>query len=348
MRLHEAISGAATRLSATWLLPLTSIAAALMFQICLAGPATVDDPYEEMLGNVEQESDYLLLINNLDTILKQPINLLEADREELGRLPWVSPWLADEIISLRRRGELKRIEDLKRISSVDEVLIELLRPFVEVRPPVRRDTPRLEGMLRARVVSQPASGTYRNLKTYLRTQLGYAGWEGGFILEKDRYESMLNDFQSFYLEKAFEARCLGRGRVIGGDFLLASGHGLVFSNPYGYSPSTVDPWRFSQGDFAIKPYTSVEENFGFSGAGLGLSRDNLGLCIAVSSARYDASLDEDGRVKSLGTSGLHVSEHEQEGKQALKEDLLGLAFQVSSAKAEGRSRGQGPIWRAGI
>jgi len=324
-------------------------AVALLLLLSLAGPAIAGDPYEEMLGDVEQERDYLLLINNLDTILKQPINLLEADREELGRLPWVSPWLADEIVSLRRRGELKRLEDLKRIDSVDDALLELLRPFVEVRPIVKLDAPRLEGMLRARVVSQPASGSYKNLKTYLRAQLGYAGWEGGFILEKDRYESLLNDFQSFYLEKAFEVKDLGRGRVIAGDFLLATGHGLVFSNPYGYSPSTVDPWRFSQGDFAIKPYTSVEENFGLSGAGLGLSRGNLDLCIAASRASYDASLDEDGRVKSLGTSGLHISEYERDSKQALEEDLLGLAFRFSNAGAAAAgSRGGVTAWRAGI
>ena len=321
----------------------------LLVLLSLAGPAIAGDPYEEMLGDVEQERDYLLLINNLDTILKQPVNLLEADREDLSRLPWVSPWLADEIVSLRRRGELKRIEDLKRIDSVDDTLLELLRPFVEVRPIVKLDAPRLEGMLRARVVSQPASGSYKNLKTYLRAQVGYAGWEGGFILEKDRYESLLNDFQSFYLERVFEVKDLGRGRVIAGDFLLATGHGLVFSNPYGYSPSTVDPWRFSQGDFAIKPYTSAEENFGLSGAGLGVSRGKVDLFIAASRTKYDASLDEDGRVKSLGTSGLHVSEHERDSKQALEEDLLGLAFRLNSAGAAAAgSRGGGTAWRAGI
>jgi len=336
---------------------------AVLLLLCLAGGAMSGDPYEEMLGDVDEERDYLLLISNLDTVLKQPVNLLEADREELGRLPWVSPWLADEIIGLRRRGKLERLEDLKRIDSVDDALIELLRPFVEVRPLVRRDEPRLEGMLRARVVSQPASGSYKNLKTYLRSQLGYSGWEGGFILEKDRYESRINDFQSFYLEKVFESKGLGRGRVVAGDFLLATGHGLVFSNPYGYSPSTVDPWRFSQGDFAIKPYTSVEENFGLTGAGLGVSRGDLDLCIAASRTRYDASLDEDGRVKALGTSGLHISDHEREGKQTLEEDLFGLALRFGNAgAAAGRSPGGGPagsgrgnmtglgglVWQAGI
>ncbi len=317
----------------------------LVLLLSLTGLAIAADPYEEMFGDVEQERDYLLLLNNLDTILKQPINLLEADREELGRLPWVSPWLADEIVSLRRSGELKCLEDLKRIDSVDDALLDLLRPFVEVRPIMRLDAPIPKGMLRARVVSRPASGTYRNLKTYLRGQLGYAGWEGGFVLEKDRYESRFNDFQSFYLEKSFERKGFGRGRVIAGDFLLATGHGLVFSNPYGYSPSTVDPWRFSQGEFAIKPYTSVEENFGLTGAGLGVSRGELDLCFAASRAKYDASLDEDGRVKSLGTSGLHVSEREREGKQALQEDLLGLAFRF---RRVGGPAPWGAVWRAGI
>ncbi len=318
------------------------------------GPA---DPYEEMLGGVERETDLNLLINNLDTILKQPINLLEAGREELTRLPWISPWLADEIVALRSRGELKDLDDLKRIDSVDQALVDLLRPFVELRPVRRLDAPRFEGMLRARVISQPASGEYRNLKTYLRGQAAYAGWEGGFLIEKDRYESSLNDFQSFYLEKSFQHQEIGSGRIVAGDFLLATGHGLVFSNPYGYAPSTVDPWRFSQGQFDVKPYTSVEENFGLTGAGVAISRGNVDLCFAASRAKYDAALDEEGRVISLGTTGLHVSERELEGRQALREDLFAMALRLGrgggsrggrQTGSRGTSTAWATAWRAGI
>jgi hypothetical protein len=107
---------------------------------------------------------------------------------------------------------------------------------------------------------------------------------------------------------------------------MVSGHGLVFSNPYGYSPSTVEPWRFSQGDFGIKPYTSVDENFAMRGVALEYEGDRTGVCLALSRARFDAGLDEDGHVTVLRTTGLHVG---SDGKDALREDLIGLALRSS-------------------
>jgi hypothetical protein len=285
------------------------------------GLASSADPYEEMFGDIDEEADYLQLIHNLDTVLKQPIDLLKADREELSRLPWVSPWLADEIVNLRQTGELKKLDDLKKIDSVNDRFLDLIRPFVVVAEPTKWTTVPLDAMFRARVSSSPASSSYRDLKTYLRGEVRYRDWESGFIFEKDRYETQLNDYQSFYLERGFD-----QGNVVAGDFVMATGHGLVFSNPYGYSPSTVEPWRFSQGDFAVRPYTSVDENFGLRGVGLNLAHRAVDVCAVVSRTSFDASLDDEGRVKSLGTSGLHISDQDIQGEGALEEDLAGLAL----------------------
>lgn len=288
------------------------------------GPAAVShassfDPFEAMLADAEEEDDYLDLLNRLDLALKRPVNLAEADRSAISGLPWVSPLLAGRIVDLRKSGGLRSLDDLKKIEGVDDRLVELVRPFAVVEYP-RKRLSRVRGLVRLRMISSPTSGSREQLKTYLRSSLEYGGCEAGIILEKDRDEPRVNDFQSYYFGVRGDW-----GEVVAGDFVLASGHGLVFSNPYGHSPATVSPWRFSQGDFGIRPYTSVDENFMLHGVGLSLKHRNLAVCMAASRSKFDARLDDEGRVNALNLSGYHRWGNEIEDKDALQEDLLALA-----------------------
>ncbi len=284
--------------------------------VTLASPV---DPFERMLGDVEDEDEYLELINLLDAAVKEPVNLLAADRDEISRLPWISPLLADRIVAFAKTGELRSLDDLTKIDGIDEQMVDLLKPFVIVRSPRKWVSP-VTGLARVRVISSPVSSSYREHKTYLRFSLGWNDHEGGFVVEKDRGESRLNDFQSYYLAGRWRW-----GEVIAGNFTLVSGHGLVFSNPYGHSPSTVSPWRFSQGDFRLKPYTSVDENFMMQGAGLKLEGQRLAVCIALSRSYFDVGLDYEGRVKTLKQTGYHVTTSDLEGENALRENLLAVA-----------------------
>jgi hypothetical protein len=275
------------------------------------------DPYEEIFKDVDDEEAYTGLLSQLDTMVRAPVNLVEAGREDLALLPWVSPWLAREIVALRESGGLTTIDDLMKIQGVDRRLVDLLRPFVVVVVPAKRARP-VEAHLRSRVIASRPADSYRDLKTYLRMGLAYSAYDAGILAEKDRGETRFNDFQT-----AYAGLRMSQYRLLAGDFVMVSGHGLVFSSPYGYSPSTVEPWRFSQGDFGVKPYTSVDENFGLRGLAFQYEGEHTGLCLAVSQVGFDAGLDEDGRVTSLRTTGLHV---DSDGKDQLREDLVGVAL----------------------
>jgi hypothetical protein len=300
---------------------ITLVCILLTTALCIKTHA---DPYEEIFKDVEDEEAYMSLLNQLDTVVRAPVNLLEAKREDLARLPWVSPWLAREIIDLRRSGGLTSLDDLLEIQGVDHRLVDLLRPFVVVVPPAKRVKP-VEAHLRSRVIASPVASAYRDVKTYLRMGATYSVYDAGILAEKDRGETQFNDLQT-----AFAGIRIPQGRLIAGDFIMVSGHGLVFSNPYGYSPSTVEPWRFSQGDFGIKPYTSVDENFAMRGLAFEYEGEHTGLCLALSQAGFDARLDEDDKVTSLGTTGLHIDGH---GEDALREDLGALAFRFGGNRA---------------
>jgi hypothetical protein len=284
-----------------------------------ACPASGGDALEEMLGDVEQEEDYLELLNLLDGALRQPVNLLTATESEIRDLPWVSPLVARGIVALRERGGLASVQDLEKVDGIDRRLLDLIAPFVTVERPARAGPP-FRASVRLRAVASPATSSYEGLRTYGRLNLERSAWSAGFLLEKDRDESQANDFQAFYLERSWDW-----GKVTVGEFLLASGHGLVFAGPFGASPSTVSPWRFGRGEFRVAPYTSVEENSALRGIGVVVGGERLGVCLAGSRSALDADIGEAGMVTSIRTTGYHVNGYELAARDALQEDLLGLA-----------------------
>jgi hypothetical protein len=278
-----------------------------------------------MFKNVESEEEYQDLLSILDAALKKPINLTDADPETMAALPWLSPWLAGRIVDLREAGGLKSLDDLTRIEGVTSDIVDLLEPFVVVRPVEK--TISLKGTARLRFISSPPRSSVEASKTYLTVRGNYSDFGLGFTAEKDKYETQVNDFQSIYADKQWSSVYL-----VAGNYFVNSGYGLVFSGPYGHSPSTIGPWRFSRRVFGLKPYTSTVENFAFGGAALALRGGNFECCVALSSRHLDAVLDEDGLVEYIRTSGLHVTSTETEAKDTLREDLAGLALRYGSGR----------------
>ncbi|MFZ1948179.1 MAG: hypothetical protein WAW06_11585 [bacterium] len=313
-------------MSARWMLVAAGLAAALL--LAASGPARPQDFYEETLQDVDDEQDYEEFLNLIETALKQPVNLATASRGEILNLPWMSPWLADSILASRQRGELRTVDDLGRIEGMTDRLLGILRPMVVVAPP-EKHLPPLEGTVRLRTVASPPTDQFRRLKTYAMCNIGAGGLKAGYLVEKDRDESRLNDFQAFYVQQSW-----ARTRVIVGDFSVATGHGLVLSNPYGTSPLTVDPWRMSRGDFALKPMTSSEENFMLEGAGAIHEGSRLDVCGAVSRAKFDATVDDKGAVTSIDPQGYHRSRSEVASRDALGETLVAAAARLKLGAAQ--------------
>jgi len=280
---------------------------------------------DEMFKNVETEGDYQDLLSILDAALKKPVNLTEADAETMAALPWVSPWLAARIVELREAGGLNSLDDLTRIEGVSADIVELLAPFVIVKPVEKAVRPR--GTARLRFISSPPRSAIEANKTYFTIRGAYSGFGLGLTVDKDKYETQVNDFQSIYADKSWSSVYL-----VAGNYYINSGYGLVFSGPYGYSPSTVGPWRFSRRLFGLRPYTSTVENFALGGAAISLMARGVEVCFALSSTRLDATVDEYGFVEYIRTSGIHVTSTETKGKDNLREDLAGIALRYGRGR----------------
>lgn len=304
--------------------------AAVICAFILAAPGVIPaQTGDGMFKNVESEEEYQDLLGILDAALKNPINLTEADPETMASLPYISPWLAERIVELRRAGMLGSLDDLTEIDGVTSEIVDLLAPFVVVERP--KKAIRVKGTSRLRFISSPPTSSIEANKTYFTLRVSYSDFGLGFTAEKDKYETQVNDFQSVYVEKSWPAVYLAAG-----NYFLNSGYGLVFSGPYGYSPSTIGPFRFSRRVFGVKAYTSTAENFALGGAAVAFRTGGFEICAALSRTHLDARVDEHGVVQSIRTTGLHVSASEKQGKDRLREDLAGLAL-----------RYDGDRWRAG-
>lgn len=307
---------------------IAAIAAVAIVVAVAPGQASASDSIEEILRNADQAKAYAELLDLLDAALGQPVDLTTASRAEIMGLPWISPWLADSILAARSRGDLRTLDDLEKVAGISARQLEALRPFVTVTGPRKAARP-VKSSLRLRVVASPPSSSFDKLKTYGTCGLEAAGLRLGVVTEKDKGEKTLNDLQAFYLEKTWE-----RGKMIVGDFVLASGHGLVFSDAFGESPGAVDSWRFGRGQFGLKPSTSSEENCMFEGLGVSYRWPNLEVCLVGSRSKFDVCMDDQGRATSLATSGLHVSDSEIEGEDGLTEVLVAAASRYELGGAQ--------------
>lgn len=315
-------------LAALMVLAFGGAAAVAISGVLAPQQALASDSLEERLRNADQDKAYADLLDLLDAALGQPVDLAIASRAEIAGLPWISPWLADSIVAARSRGDLASLDDLRKIGGISERQLDALRPFVVITGPRKTAVP-VKSSLRLRVVASPPSSSFSKIKTFGTYSLETAGLRLGMVVEKDKAEKTLNDFQACYLERTW-----ANARLIVGNFVLASGHGLVFSDAFGESPGAVDPWRFGRGQFGLKPFTSSEENCMFEGVGLAGKWHNLEVCLAGSRSRFDAHIDDQGRATSLGTSGLHVSQSEIAGKDQLAEVLVAAATRYSLGGAQ--------------
>ncbi len=68
----------------------------------------------------------------LSALRNEPIDLSHASVRELARLPGIGPRRARQILALRQRGALLRVEDLVKIRGIGPRTVETVRPYVVV------------------------------------------------------------------------------------------------------------------------------------------------------------------------------------------------------------------------
>lgn len=300
-----------------------------------------------------QELDYTNLFEDLSFYFEHPLNLNNAQPEELRELQV----LTDVQISnlqrhIARYGELRSLFELQAIEDFDPVTIRNLTWFVTVKPTLQMQDFSLKEFfndathdlfLRYRRNLQLADGFRPDPETgvpdfvgspdymYTRYRLNYKkSFRAGFTLEKDAGES-LETGPDFYSAHAMFSGQTWLRRLVVGDYQALFGQGLTCWNglAFGKSPFISNVKRNGIG---LRPYSSVQETNFFRGAAATVGFGNLELTTFLSDKRIDGNIDETADsvltddeviVSSLPVGGLHRTASEIANKNQVRETVIG-------------------------
>ncbi len=333
---------------------------AVQAQVTEPPGGTVEQQLEDITASnedAETEDDSYLI--ELNSFLKNPVNLNTADRNLLEELKILSPMQIQSLISYRERlGLLVSIYELQAVPGWDVRTIQKLRPFITVSTEAAISTnilKRLRGGDKTLLIR--ATRVLENARGYLADTAGatssfYAGspeklliryrykyknlLQYGFLGEKDPGEELFKgtqkqgfDFYSahFFLRNSGIIKALALG-----DFSVNLGQGLTnwMNLAYRKGPDVLATKRQSA---VLRPYSSPGEAFFFRGAGITLGNKNWEATVFASFKKTDAnklagdtSSNIEDFISSFQTSGYHRTASEIEDKGAQRQMAFGGNF----------------------
>lgn len=304
---------------------------------------------ENLLSDwVEQnpEADAETLAQELYELLEQPVNLNDADREQLESLPFLSPDQKDKLAYfLYRRKPLYSLSELLLCEGMDALSLRRIRPFLYLgsgsHNPEKADFKMLlsrgkheirmytaagfqlrqglanagDSVLKAEgkaYVGLPFSGVCKYQYSCGR-QLQY-----GLVMEHDLGERPV-DFLSFHIAVHGVAKI---NTLILGDYRLKLGRGLLVSSGFS-SGKTTSPTALASAPKMLSRHFSCSESAYFRGAAIDLSVSEHIQLLAFASGRKLDAVVEEGSFSTVRSDGLHRTLKEISSKNTLKQYTTG-------------------------
>ena len=279
-------------------------------------------PWEQALADVMTAEDlesatWEDTYNMLCELEEQPIDLNKATREELEALPFLTDRQVEDIMEYRYRyGAMKSMNELRMIRSLDSRLIDVLRYFTFIdnetatagkRPLKERlQYGHHELMAYGRIPFYERRGDKNGYEGYpYRHWLRYRynldnDVKIGFVGSQDAGEPFFAntnkagyDFYSYYLQVR-RLGCIENAVV--GKFKLSVGMGLVLNNSFGMGKlATLQ--QLGRSTNTVRPHSSRSQLTAF-----------------LSYRPLDATLNDDGSIRTIVTGGYHRTPTEIEKK----------------------------------
>ena len=312
----------------------------MMALLCMNVAGQDTRPWEQMLAGImtaedmetaEWEDTYDMLCELEQT----PLNLNTASREELEALPFLSAQQVEGIMEyLYRYGPMKSLNELRMIRAMDYAQIELLRYFCyaeEKRP--ENEFPKLDDVIKyghhelmanARVPFYQRKGDQNGYLGYpyrhwLRYQFSFRDYvKMGGVGSQDAGEPFFAnrntagyDFYSFYLQ----LKHLGwLENLVVGKYKLSVGMGLVVNNSFGLGKLAMLQ-QLGRSTNTIRPHASRSQSGYFQGAAATIRLLPQWQLTAFASYRpIDATLNDDGSMRTIVADGYHRTPAEMEKK----------------------------------
>ena len=326
-------------------------------------PDAAQQVIEDFLQNTDSEGsfDFNTIFEELQNYQDNPINLNEADEEELQNLQLLSDIQILEFLNYRRTtGELLSLYELQAVPSFDLQIIRAILPYVSVNKGLddyqqsilqmlgsgqnelylrwsrileeqKGYTPLAEGQTGQRYLGDPN-------QFYLRFKHSYSNKLSlGITAEKDRGEEFFTgsnkqgfDFYSAHLFLKDYNRTIKAIAI--GDYQVSFGQGLILFSGFGAGKSSY-VMNIKRNARTLRPYTSVNESNFQRGAAVTLAfGDHLEVTALASYRQRDGNVleqdtsdvDQDIRqASSLDIDGLHRTPNEIEDENVIGQQTFG-------------------------
>lgn len=319
----------------------------------------INDIFEQYTAESEDAIDYETFYEDLMYCSQHPINLNNASREELEKLPFLNDLQIENIQAYVATNEqLTTIYELQLIEGLDMTDIRRMLPFVylgeggnyqskiywnelwkyanheillrfdkglETKEGYRQtDENNEEGQL-----SKPYQGNaFYHLLKYKYSFKDRI--QAGFTCEKDAGEQWLGkqhvgyDFYSAY------AQLSNFGKLktfVLGDFRANFGQGLVIRPEFGMGKSAY-VLNVTPRNSGIKKYSSSDENNFFRGVGSTFSLGLMDISVFYSNKMIDADTTM-GSFSSIYKTGYHRTVDELSKKNTVRQEVTGLNASVT-------------------
>ncbi|MDP4826153.1 MAG: helix-hairpin-helix domain-containing protein, partial [Flavobacteriales bacterium] len=356
--------------------------ALVLFSFCAAAQDEDDDVIrqqvieqriEAIVENLDEgaDLDFTTLFDVLSTYMERPINLNQADADELRQLYLLSDaQIMNLLAHISRFGELREIFELQAVKGWDQYTVYQVLPFVTVYPPIEATKWTFK-----EVMKEGEHDLFLRYSRILEDQAGYAPISDaeyaenpnrrylgspdrvyaryrfryknnlsiGMTAEKDPGEEFFKGTQKrgfdFYSGHVYYEEKGWLRKFVVGDFQAQFGQGLTLWSGLGFGKS---PFIASvkRNGLGIRPYTAVGENLFLRGGAITLGKGKTELTVLYSNKLIDAnvtqidSTDTEIRVSisSFQQSGLHRTPNELADRKVIREQQMGVNLTYRSRK----------------
>lgn len=313
-------------------------------------------------NNDDTETEDDSFLQSMHQFIKYPLNLNTADATQLKELVILSPIQIQNLLNYRNLlGNFINLYELQAVPGWNTILIQKLRPFITVNNSIvfkHSIKERLQGgansiILRASMVPEQSKGYQLNESTannfypgspqhfFVRYKYQFKNLlQYGVLAEKDAGEQFFSGTQKkgfdFYSAHFF-ARNIGIIKQLAlGDFTVNMGQGLTQWQSLAFKKS-VNITSIKRQLAVLRPYNSAGEINFHRGAGITIGKNNWEATLFASYKKVDGnfasdSLNNEGFITSLQTSGLHRTKSETSDKGIQRQLAIGgnVAFSINN------------------
>ena len=315
----------------------------------------IADIFEQYTAENEEVIDYDSFFEDLMFCAQNPVNLNQATREQLEKLPFLSDIQIENILSyVYESGSMQTIYELQLVEGLDMTDIRRMLPFVNVGEAIDQTRKfywrdllkygknelflRLDKELETKegyqfLPDEDPNSIESNSKNYLGNDLYQSlrykfhfkdGIQFGFTAEKDAGEQFWGKKHKGYDFYSLHAQLNNFGKfktIVVGDFRANFGLGLVLHPEFGMGKSSY-VLNVTPHNSGLKKFSSTDESNFFRGGGTTVRLGKFDLSAFYSNKMIDGDT-LNGTFTTIIKTGYHRTADELSKKHAVNQQIIG-------------------------